>query len=103
MTSRTLWPSLVTSGNSPPLGPAIPIDGLLHTFRSDKRKISLGKTTESVIQVNYVLAPSFLLTIFNCELLFASFLLNKQKDAITFSLRENNEMFLLSYDKLTYN
>lgn len=49
MTSRTLWPSLVTSGKSPPLGPAIPIDGLLHTFRSDKRKISLGKTTESVI------------------------------------------------------
>jgi hypothetical protein len=32
MTSRTLWPSLVTKGKSPPSGPACPMDGLLHTY-----------------------------------------------------------------------
>jgi len=32
ITSRTLCPSPVTSGKSPPSGPACPIAGLLHTL-----------------------------------------------------------------------
>jgi hypothetical protein len=32
MTSRTLWPSLVTNGKSPPSGSACPMDDLLQTY-----------------------------------------------------------------------
>lgn len=32
ITSSTWWPSLVTNGWSPPNGPAVPNDGLLHTW-----------------------------------------------------------------------
>lgn len=33
MTSSTLCPSLVTSGKSPPVGPACPVVGLLQTWK----------------------------------------------------------------------
>lgn len=52
MTSRTLWPSLVSKGKSPPSGPACPIDGLLHTFDQQTK----GKGGEGDIRIGMKLS-----------------------------------------------